>query len=138
MKIGSEIKCHLLPQRLTNCEMFDVLVEHELFCSRRGIRASLGNLKQEEEGRQRRRFDDHIFLTPSVSKGNRRLEVGWNIRMEDVRVSFSVERPKYLCFMITDLTLMSLSRARKRSTEACLFGFDQKADFSGMISIATP
>lgn len=98
MKIGSEIECYLLPQRLTNCEMF-VLVEHELFHSRREIRARLGNLKQEEEGRQRRQFDDHIFLTPSVSKGNRRLKVGWNIRLEDVRVSFSVERPKYLCFV---------------------------------------
>lgn len=51
----------MLPQRLADCEMFEVLVEHEFFCCRWGVRASLGNLKQEEERRQRRRFRRPCF-----------------------------------------------------------------------------
>lgn len=122
-----------LPHSLTECEMFDVLVGHELFGCRWGIRASLGNLKQEEEGRQRRRFDDHIFLTPSVSKGNRRHRVGWNKGIEDVSMCFNVEskiplfhNPK------SDFYYFTFSRERNkvsRSTKARLFGFGQKAVF---------
>lgn len=104
MKTGPEIKCGLLPWTLTNCEMFDVCGgELELFCSRGGIRAGLGNLKQEEEGQRR--------LTPSVSKGNRRLRVGPS-RTVLVSFDFNVQKKKEV-------------------------GFDQKADFSGIITIAT-
>lgn len=118
-------------------------VLNELFSSRRGIRASLGKLKQEEEGRQRCRFDSHVFLTPSVSEGNRRLEVGWIKRMEDVRVCLCVECPKCLCFTITFVSSLplfyrhkfaSFPRATKGSTGLSpdLFTCGQRAVFSGI------